>query len=240
MADSVDLTRFNEHKYTCEVRYIANANASAHVWTGAMQTQGKYISLVRHLGKRLRLCLRILPSLLLSMCKHRLHLHLFDVGLRNHILCIMKTCLTDMFLVSDHVFPVHHSWCPSDCQHVDCHDGEYLSQGGRNREGMDPTGRILICAEVVLFRACLQLCILLEGHHRYTVSFVSAIFIWKHYLESFEVMTTVQSQKLCTESLASEHLYWIRFETFFNNYNLFLAIIFLKSDLLKQWVRGTG
>ena len=40
-----------------------------------MKTQGKYLSLVRHLGKRFRLRLRILHSLRLhSTCERRLHL----------------------------------------------------------------------------------------------------------------------------------------------------------------------
>lgn len=41
-----------------------------------MQKEGKYISLVRRLGKRLRVRLRILPSLSLRLTCERLSLHM--------------------------------------------------------------------------------------------------------------------------------------------------------------------
>lgn len=49
---------------------------------------------------------------------------------------ILPSCLD----VADHVFPVFDPGRSVDCEHVDCHDGEYLPYGRRNQKGMDTTG----------------------------------------------------------------------------------------------------
>ena len=55
----------------------------------------------------------------------------------------MKTFISGVLFVADHVFPVYYSWCSVDCEHADCHDGKHLPQGCRNRKGMDTTGELM-------------------------------------------------------------------------------------------------